>query len=175
MPIITNESEARKYMELEIKKSMINVQNKVYMIIDKFIKEYYSDYDPVEYIRTKAFYNSLVKSDIRKVRNGYECDVYIDLDSMDYYRHDAYVVVDMINRGYHAWSALNGGTRRPGGVTQSGRPLNDPYYTDDILVELENGEGRHFWDDSIEIFKKGNFIINSFIQYMRNSGIKIVN
>lgn len=59
-------------------------QEKIYQILDMFVKEFYSDYDPVMYERTYQLYRSLVKTDVYLIRNGYEAEVYFDLSSLNY-------------------------------------------------------------------------------------------
>lgn len=141
------------------------VQQQVYVVIQNFIKDYYHDYLPIEYHRTYDFFNSLTKSEIKKVSNGYECEVYIDTSQMDYYRHEAIEVVDMINRGFHADTGMNGGERIHNGI------YSDPY---SARYDITVGGDVHFWDDSIEIFKRNDYILNYFMDYMKKAGFNVV-
>lgn len=59
-------------------------QEKIYQILDMFVKEFYADYDPVMYERTYQLYRSLVKTDVYLIGNGYEAEVYFDLSSLNY-------------------------------------------------------------------------------------------
>ena len=56
----------------------------VYQIIDRFVKEYYSEYSPEVYERTYQLYRSLVKSDVVSTGNGWKAYVYFDIDQLDY-------------------------------------------------------------------------------------------
>lgn len=141
---------------------MDTMQNEVYNAIHAFMILYYTEpvfnnfldpTNPIEYERTYNFFKSLTKSKIRRVDKGWECCVYIDFDSFDGYDgHTAYEVVNMINRGFHADTSMNNGIYKT------------PYD-----IESKN----HFWNDSIEDFKKGNYIINVFINFLRSRGIKV--
>lgn len=59
-------------------------QEKVYLIIHRFVKEYYAEYSPEVYERTYQLFRSLVKSDIRSTGNGWEAEVYFDATNLDY-------------------------------------------------------------------------------------------
>ena len=70
------------------KNAVIKAEETVYNIIHRFVKEYYAEYDPIEYVRTYQFYQSLVKSEITPADNGqlgWKARVYFDLDKLDYY------------------------------------------------------------------------------------------
>ena len=64
------------------KNAVAQAENRVYAIIKRFLVEFYQEYDPLVYERTRQFLHSLVKSDVRKTPNGYEAEVYFDLDYM---------------------------------------------------------------------------------------------
>ena len=64
--------------------SIIDMQNKVYDIIDEYLKAYYNLYDPVAYDRTYQLMKSLVKSEIVPTNNGFKARVYYDWQSLDY-------------------------------------------------------------------------------------------
>lgn len=83
------------------------MQEKVYSIIDRFVKEYYAEYTPGDahkqlekynaslgkftfassytYERTYQLYQSLVKSRVTRSGNGFKAEVYFDADRLDYY------------------------------------------------------------------------------------------
>ena len=75
MSAIRNTRKLNRKLEDSLKNALIIAQSKAYQCINSFIKEYYAEYEPVEYERTYSFYKSLVKSDIRKTKNGYVCEV----------------------------------------------------------------------------------------------------
>ena len=82
--VFKNESQLREFLLSKSKNALIKTQAQVYQIIDKFVKEFYTDYSPELYERTYQLYRSLVKSDIISTGNGYKAHVYFDLDSLDY-------------------------------------------------------------------------------------------
>ena len=73
-------------------------QEKVYKILDKFLNDFYNDYDPSSYVdwdgtvklkrlyyqRTYQLLHSLVKSRVVASGNGYKAEVYFDYDSLGY-------------------------------------------------------------------------------------------
>lgn len=161
MKQIRNLNDLSNVLMPKMRESMIVMQNEVYDAIHDFMILYYTEpvfgnidpTVPLLYNRTYDFFKSLTKSKIRKINKGWECCVYIDFDSFDGYEgHTPYEVVDMINRGFHADTSMNNGEYKT------------PY---DIESKY------HFWDDSIEGFKKGNHIINVFINFLRSRGIKV--
>ena len=60
-------------------------QEKVFMVISRFVKEYYAEYSPDVYERTYQLFRSLVKTDVQPTSNGWEASVYFDLDKLDYF------------------------------------------------------------------------------------------
>lgn len=60
-------------------------QERVYQVIDRFVKQYYAEYPPEVYERTYQLYRSLVKSDVKSTANGWVAEVYFDLDALDYH------------------------------------------------------------------------------------------
>lgn len=154
MKAIRNLNDLNRVLIPKMREAMDTMQGMVYSTIHAFMILYYKEYEPEEYQRTFQFFNSLVKSDIKRVNNGFECSVYIDFDSFKsgYEGNTPFEIVDMINRGFHADMSMNNNIYKV------------PY----------NIESRyHFWDDSIDEFKKGNYIINLFIDTLRSNGIKV--
>lgn len=64
--------------------SILIAEEKVFQIIDKVLAQWYREYDPVFYERTRQLLHSLVKSDIIPAANGYEAEVYFDASKLDY-------------------------------------------------------------------------------------------
>lgn len=129
--------------------ALLDIQNKAYDVVKRFMDIYYSEYTPIPiqyggYERTRAFYNSLVKSEIKKTSTGYKCSVYIDLDRMnDYKCHSGETVMDMINSGFHANTGMNDGM------------YNTPY---DI-------QGTAVWDESITEIERTDLILKTFSSF----------
>lgn len=84
MPTFNTQEEIEAYILNHSKFAIRASQEKVYKIIETFLKQYYSDYTPEEYIRTYNLLRSLVKSEIRQVGNGFEAEVYFDASELDY-------------------------------------------------------------------------------------------
>lgn len=86
--LIHNKDELNAILLQKTKNAVIKAEETVYNIIHRFVKEYYAEYDPIEYVRTYQFYQSLVKSEITPADNGqlgWKARVYFDLDKLDYY------------------------------------------------------------------------------------------
>lgn len=160
---VKNFRDIQKHLDKRIAFALKQTQQIIYNVIQDFIKQYYEEkvfFDgttmssiPTQYSRTYQFFNSLVKSEIKKKGDLYYCEVYIDSDQLDYYAHDGLAVLTMINDGFHASTAMNNG------VYETPR---------DITSQV------HFWDDSMEQFKKANYIINELVRYLKRAGLNIV-
>ena len=61
-----------------------NAQLEIHAIIDRFLMQYYSEYDPSLYERTYQLLHSLVKSDVKSTGNGWTAEVYFDVSMLDY-------------------------------------------------------------------------------------------
>ena len=59
-------------------------QERIYQIVDKFLKQYYSEYSPKVYERTYQLYHSLVKTEVTSTGKGYTAAVYFDASQLDY-------------------------------------------------------------------------------------------
>lgn len=75
-------------------------QERVFQVIDRFVKQYYAEFSPEMYERTYQFYRSLVKTDIISTGNGWVAEVYFDVDALDY----AMKRVNGIERPNKGWS-----------------------------------------------------------------------
>lgn len=59
-------------------------KEKIALIINHFLTEYYKEFEPEVYVRTYQLLNSLVKTDVKLVGNEWVAEVYFDLDALDY-------------------------------------------------------------------------------------------
>lgn len=149
-----NDQELTRAIMNTMQGALRTIQNKAYDVIKMFMNTYYTEYTPTVYERTYAFYKSLVKSEIKKTRIGYECSVYIDLDKMnDYYRNSGQEVMDMINSGYHFNTSLNGSERIHNGI------YSDPYNA------KWNQDGTAVWDESITEIERTDLILKTFSSF----------
>lgn len=82
--IFKNEAELKKFLMKQSQSALLKAQDKVYVIIKKFLDRFYNEYDPSKseygYERTYQFLNSLVKSQIIPDGKGYKVEVYFDLN-----------------------------------------------------------------------------------------------
>ena len=59
-------------------------KEKIALIINHFLIEYYREFEPEVYVRTYQLLNSLVKTDVVLTRNGWVAEVYFDINALDY-------------------------------------------------------------------------------------------
>ena len=163
MATVRNMAELEKALNNTMYMAIKKAQQSVYDVIQDFIKEYYKEkvfrdengnasMIPKVYDRTFQFFNSLVKSEIKKISGGWECEVYIDYESLDYIGHSGLETVEMINRGFHAQTAINNGI------------YETPYNIS------ANG---HFWDDSLSEINKTKLIVRIFEEYFKKRGFNV--
>jgi hypothetical protein len=80
----TSSSQIKDYI---LKQSEIAVrasQEEIYQIIERVLKQFYDEFDPVMYKRTNQLMRSLVKSDVKQIGNQIVAEVYFDLEKLDY-------------------------------------------------------------------------------------------
>ncbi len=168
--IIKNGKDLDKLIQSRLSLALKFTQQEIYKVIQENIKNYYEEKVfldrvskkmsaiPNAYFRTYQFLNSLIKTDII-VKNGtVSCSVRIDTESLDYIQ-DGDIVVDMINRGYHADTSLNDDL-----LSFNDRGYRTPY---DIYAKS------HFWDDSLEQLGGYNGILEIMKKNCRKVGLNI--
>lgn len=97
-------------IEMKIGSALDKTADYVKSVIDGFIREYYHDYpDPKQYERTWQFLNSCVKSQVLKTSTGYEVEIYIDTDSLNYKDATGAEVATWANKGLHGSKELGSG------------------------------------------------------------------
>ena len=153
MQAIRNEKDLDIFINRISIEYLNNFQRKVHDIIYEYINMYYEEYDSVEYNRTFQFLNSIVKSDIAKNGNIFECYVYIDVDNLSYINNTGSEVVDMINRGFHADTSMN---------------TKDGYNTS---YDIESEVSKNFWQNSM--IKTNEILANTLIQCFKSHGIDV--
>lgn len=77
-------AELKKYLLSHSKNAVQKATEQVYQVINRFIKEFYTDFSPEIYDRTYQLYKSLVKTDVQFTGNGWEAIVYFDYSSLVY-------------------------------------------------------------------------------------------
>lgn len=98
--VFKNEKELEKFLLAKCKNVIVFAEEKVHQIIDDCLKQFYSEFTPDEYIRTEKLLHSLVKNGVRQVGNGFEAEVYFDIDSLNYATG---VVPTKSGTGYATW------------------------------------------------------------------------
>ena len=98
--VFENEKQLEKFLLNKCKAAVTGTEQKVHNIIDKCLRQFYEQFEPEEYIRTNQLLHSLVKSDVKKVGDGYEAEVYFDVGSMSYQRG---WIETQNGTGYAAW------------------------------------------------------------------------
>lgn len=76
--------ELKSYLLSKMQPAISTAEEKVYQVIDKILAQWYGEYDPVLYERTRQLLHSLVKSNVTPTSNGYEAEVYFDASKLDY-------------------------------------------------------------------------------------------
>lgn len=122
------------------------VADKVKANIDEFVKEYYKEYPhPKYYERTWRLLNSVVKTKPKRIRNGYEVEVYIDT-SIEYSSTWKGEPWTMANTMYMANQGMHG--RYDGGYP-------------------------HLWDEAYSDTYDSEEIIGQFRTFMQSKGINV--
>ena len=82
--VFKNEKQLEAFLMQKCKAAVAGTERKVHDIIDKCLQQFYNEFEPEEYIRMGQLLHSLVKSGVKKVDNGYEAEVYFDVDGIHY-------------------------------------------------------------------------------------------
>ena len=121
--------------------------NEFYETLNYFLAQYYSEWSPSYYQRTKDFLFSAFKTESKRVGNGYQITIGIDYESLDNYENaTGFQVVSWANtRGIH------------GGYNAS-------------------GEGAHteVWNDAVETTITSGQLLADCIVFLRGKGYNII-
>lgn len=69
----------KKDIESKTKVGVFNTREKIYAVIEKYLRVYYGEYNPTSYIRTQKLLNSLVRKG-----SGTHAEVYFDASALSY-------------------------------------------------------------------------------------------
>lgn len=86
MPTFNSVAELKSYIIKRMQPAVRNVQEKVHQIMFNWLNAFYGEYDPSVYIRTFQVLDSLVKTNVVSTGNGYEGEVYFDLNALSHPR-----------------------------------------------------------------------------------------
>lgn len=107
--VFKNEEQLKKFLLEKCQVALSNAQEQIYQIIDRFLKAFYADYDPLIYQRTEQLLHSLVKSDVRLIGNNVKAEVYFDINSLNYEtgrKPSGKQVMDAAAEGWHGADGL---------------------------------------------------------------------
>lgn len=143
--------ELKNYILRKSGSAIAMAQEKVYQVIERFIKQYYAEYTPEVYERTYQLYRSLVKSDVKPTGNGWVAEVYFDLDALDYQiKH------------FTQWPVTSGGYMNPFNyaVSPDGSFSNPKGSAEKVLSSAAHGyhggkfAGTAIWDEPMIVLWK---------------------
>ena len=150
--LISNTNELNNMLKKVAMEAMNQVREQVSDCIDKFIKQYYAEYTPIDenkggYRRTYQFFDSLVVPSVKANGNTLTCEIYLDPGSMNYKNASGQAVLEMIDHGYHA-------------MRRMGAPYDIP--------------GTAVWSESVSYIEKYDLVIGTFKKYLESQGFTVV-
>lgn len=77
-------NELKNYILTHSQVAVEKAREKVALVINHFLSEFYKEFDPDVYERTEQLLNSLIKTDVVSTANGWVAKVYFDLNELDY-------------------------------------------------------------------------------------------
>jgi hypothetical protein len=78
--------ELETYILSKSKVAVEQAKEKIFNIIRKVLKKFYTEFEPEVYVRTYQLFCSLVKTDVKPTVNGWMAEVYFDISALDYAR-----------------------------------------------------------------------------------------
>ena len=132
----------KNYILSKSKVAIQLAQERVYLVIHRFVKEYYAEFSPEVYERTYQLFRSLVKSDIKSTGNGWTAEVYFDLDALDYHMKRVNGR-EVPNKGWSEMKTLEAAMAGSHGGYTDGTPIWD--YSIAVLSQ----EGYHILKKSL--------------------------
>ena len=76
-------------------------------LIKAYMEEvFYGMYNPIYYNRTFQLLNSVTTTKVRETANGYEIEVYLDINGIDYELEDTEYIVWLSSKGFHGSSNI---------------------------------------------------------------------
>lgn len=82
--VFKNQKELERFIMKQSRQALMKAQDKVYVIIKDFVRQFYNEYDPELYKRTYQLLESLVQSRIVSDGKGYKAEIYFDIDGLRY-------------------------------------------------------------------------------------------
>lgn len=100
--VFKNQKQLEDFLMAKCKNAIIQAEEKVHQTIDNCLKQFYNEFSPDEYIRTEQLLHSLVKSDVKESGNGFEVEVYFDVDGLNYPKGET--ELQSGRKGYANWN-----------------------------------------------------------------------
>ena len=150
-----NEREFERYLLKKCRLALLKAQDEVYVIIKKFLYQYYTEYSPEMYDRTLQLLESLVQSRIVSDGKGYKAEIYFNISELNYTsggQPTGEQVMAAATRGLH------------GAIGKI--PNSDKYFR---YVDI--GDGTKVWDDPKKVLDAK--AINILKQMLISEGIPI--
>lgn len=82
--VFKNDAQLKAFFMDKCKNAVASAEEKVHRIIDSCLHRFYDEWKPDQYKRTSQLLHSLVKSGVKPTVNGYEAEVYFDVNSLNY-------------------------------------------------------------------------------------------
>lgn len=82
--IFENEDELKSFLLSKCSAAVADAEKKVHKVIDECLRQFYTEFEPEEYIRTGQLLHSLVKSDVVQSGNNITAEVYFDAGALNY-------------------------------------------------------------------------------------------
>lgn len=93
--VFKNEAQLKKFLIEKCSNAVSNARDEIFNEFNFSMLQFYSEYDPVEYIRTSALKNSLKSSGVTSTRSGAYAEVYFDTPSYDTGTWDGETVLEV--------------------------------------------------------------------------------
>lgn len=84
MPTFNSVAELESYVIQRMQPAVRAVQERVHQIIQKYLEQFYGEYEPFLAIRTWQVFDSLVKTNVVRSGKGWEGEVYFDLGALNH-------------------------------------------------------------------------------------------
>lgn len=82
--LITSRAQLDTVLKARAATALNLMMSRVEEVLQKFLDQYYREYDPEKYQRTYQMYRSLVHSGVESTADGFQCAVYFDPSGADY-------------------------------------------------------------------------------------------
>jgi hypothetical protein len=107
--VIKNEAQLRKFLMKKCSMAVANAERKVHEELAGNLNQFYAEFEPEEYIRTGALFNSLESTGVRQVGNQHisrvEAEVYFNTPD---YEHGVMPLQHTPEHGRYGWASATG-------------------------------------------------------------------